>query len=90
MKHIVKRAGHSEEFDQRKLYASVYAACVAVKVPIGEAEIVAEKVTNDVIKQMGDKYEVTSGDIFRKASLFLQGYNPDAAYIYQHSHKLGR
>ena len=28
-KHIVKRAGHSESYDTKKLYASVYAACGA-------------------------------------------------------------
>ena len=90
MKHIVKRAGHTEEFDERKLYASIYAACIAVRVPVGETELVAAKVTEEVIEDLGDKYEVTAKDIYHKASLHLSGYNPDAGYIYEHSHKLGR
>lgn len=90
MKHIVKRLGHTEPFDERKLFASIYSACLAVTVPIGEAEIVADKVCRDVLEATKDKYELTSGDISRKASSFLKGYNKDANYIYLHSHRLGR
>lgn len=90
MKHIVKRAGHTESFDERKLYASIFSACIAVRVPVGEAELVAAKVSEEVIEDLGDKYEITSNDIFHKASKHLAGYNPDAGYIYEHSHKLGR
>jgi len=84
MKHIVKRAGHTEKYDERKLYASVYASCLAVKVPIGEAELVADKVVKEVEDCLKDKYELTSGDIFRRCYQHFQVYNPDAAYMYKH------
>jgi len=88
MKHIVKRAGHTEKFDQRKLYASVYAACLAVRVSVREAELIADQVTSDVINDMSSKYEVTSKDIFTRCYKFLAMYNEDASYIYKHSHSL--
>jgi len=84
MKHIVKRAGHSEEYDQRKLYASIFAACNAVRVPAGEAELVAERVVVDVEKWLEPKSEVTSNDIHRVAAQNFKVYNPDAAWIYEH------
>lgn len=81
--HIVKRAGHTETYDQRKLYASIYAACMAVRVPQGEAELVAAQVCEDAKMWLSDKPEVTSGDIHRQAAKNLKAYNPDAAYIYE-------
>lgn len=83
MKHIVKRAKHTEEYDERKLYASVYAACVAVRVSPGEAELVARQVCQDVGSWLEDKHEVTASDIHRQAAKNLKAYNPDAGYIYE-------
>lgn len=84
MKHIVKRHGHTELFDDRKLYASVFAACLSVREPIGGAELIAEKVASDVLSWIGQKHEVTSNDIRAQAAKHLQVYQPDAAYSYLH------
>ena len=89
IKHIVKRGGHSEEYDERKLYASVYSACLAVREPSPTAELVAEKVCQDIDAWLGDKHEVTSNDIRRITADKLELYNPDAAYIYKHQRNLG-
>lgn len=83
MNSIVKRAGHTEDYDERKLYASVYASCIAVKVPQGEAELVAGQVCSDVKDWLSGKEEVTSGDIHRAAAKNLCAYNADAGYIYE-------
>lgn len=81
--HIVKRLpGHSEPYDERKLYASVYAACLSVRTPAGEAEITAAKVCQDVAPWMAKKTEITSNDIRHQAQQHLRVYNPDAAYMY--------
>jgi len=62
--HIVKRALHyTEPYDERKLYASVYAACLSVRTPAGEAELTADRVCRTVEPWLEDKSEVTSGDI---------------------------
>jgi transcriptional regulator NrdR family protein len=86
--HIVKRKpGHNEPYDERKLYASVYASCLGVRTPTGEAELTAEHVCKDLEFWLGTKQEVTSADIRRKAAEHLKVYNPHAAYLYKH-HRL--
>ena len=81
--HIVKRmAGHSEPYDERKLYASVYAACLALRAPAGEAELTASKVCKDIEPWIAGKTELTSKDLRHKAADHLKLYNPDAAYMY--------
>lgn len=84
IKHIVKRAGHSESYDQRKLYASIYSACLAVREHVGSAELIADKVCQDFEAWLGNKAEVTSNDIHRVATKDLTAYNDDAAWIYKH------
>ena len=84
MKHIVKRRGHTEAYDERKLYAAVFSACQSVREPSGSAELIADKVVSDINEWMGNKHEVTSNDIRANAALHLKAYNPDAAYIYLH------
>jgi len=90
MKHIVKRAGHTEKYDQRKLYASIYSACLVVNTSAQEAELVAAKVTEEVEKCLENKHELTSGDIFRRTYQHFKEYDSDAAYLYKYSHSLGR
>jgi transcriptional regulator NrdR family protein len=84
MNHVVKRAGHNEPYDIRKLYASIYAACISVRTPEGTAELVAEKVCAGIATWLGNKHEVTAADIRRTAAVELEVYNADAAYIYKH------
>lgn len=82
--HIVKRSpDYTEPYDERKLYASVYAACLCVRTPPGEAELTAARICQDIAPWMAKKTEITSYDIRRKAAGHLQIYNPDAAYMYE-------
>ncbi len=83
MNHIIKRRGHAEKYDQRKLYASIYAACRSINTPDGEAELVAERVVTDVEKWLKDKPEVTGKDIRIQAYKHFHAYNEDAAYMYK-------
>lgn len=83
--NIVKRApGHTEPYDERKLYASIYAVCLSVRAPQGEAELTADRVCKDFKPWLINKPEVTSADIRRKAAEHLNIYNPNAAYLYKH------
>lgn len=84
MKHIVKRAGHNEVYDEKKLYASIFSACQSVREPMGSAEILAERVCKDVASWIEKKHEVTSNDIRHTAAKHLGAYHPDAAYMYLH------
>jgi transcriptional regulator NrdR family protein len=84
MKHVVKRKGHTELYDQKKVYASVFAACQSVREPSASAELIAEKVMQDVNHWIEKKHEVTSNDIRRQAAKHLDVYHPDAAYMLLH------
>lgn len=84
MKHIVKRAGHAETYDARKLYASVYSSCLAVRESQQTAEIIADKVCKRFEDWLGQKHEVTSADIRHRAAELIGDFNQDAAWIYKH------
>jgi transcriptional regulator NrdR family protein len=86
---IVKRGGErpTESFDRNKLHASIRAACLSVRSPEGEAEMIADKVCDVIDAWLGTKSEVTSNDLRRKATEALTSFHPEAAYLYKH-HRL--
>ncbi len=79
---IVKRKGHTEKFDQRKLYASVYAACLTLVMAEEEAELISLKVMQNVIDELKDQNEVNSSTIYEIAHRELETFHPEAAYMY--------
>lgn len=83
---IIKRGGArpTESFVIDKLHASVRAACLSVRSPEGEAEVIAKKVCDAVTTWLGTHPEVTSNDLRRQAGAALQTFHPEAAYFYQH------
>ena len=82
MTHILKRKGHTQEFDERKLYASIYAACLSSHTPHQEAENMANLVTQEVKKWLANQEEITSDKIFKQAVVELEHLNKDAAFMY--------
>ncbi len=85
MIHIVKRHGHTEEYDEKKVYASSYAGAMNVHLGEQESEKIAEKVTSDVNKWIEGKKEVESKEIFAEVTKSLDKYNKDASFMY-HTH----
>ena len=88
--HIVKHAGHSEPYDERKLYASIYSTCLAVREAEPTAELIADRVCKEMSEWLGKKHEVTSHDIRTHTAIHLKTYNDDAAWIYLHHRNMGR
>lgn len=86
MEHIVKRKGHKERFDERKVYASIFAACMSLRMSDGEAELVSQKVTDEVVSEFKDVHEVSAHSIHEFVSNSLKNYNKDVAYMYD-THK---
>ncbi|MDB5165330.1 MAG: hypothetical protein JWM00_220 [Candidatus Saccharibacteria bacterium] len=86
---IIKREGRrpSERFERSKLHASVYAACLSVQAPQGEAQRLADMICDIVAAWCATKPEVTSADLRRMAARHLEAFQPEAAYLYKH-HKL--
>jgi len=83
---VVKRGGArpSESLIRDKLYASVYAACLSVRTPEGEAAHIAHVVSDSVVGWCAQKLEVTSADLRRKAAEHLEQFHTEAAYLYKH------
>ncbi len=83
---VVKRKGkrHTEPFVRDKLHASIYAACLSVRSPEGQAKQLAAHVCDVVILWTANKPVITSADIRRQAAKALATHHPEAAYLYQH------
>jgi transcriptional regulator NrdR family protein len=83
MVHIIKRRGHLQEFDERKIYASVYAACLVARTD----EEMAEATANLVVKQLKEwiitKSHLTSHEILKKVIEELDQLNKEASFIYR-------
>lgn len=86
---IIKQDGHrpTESYSRDKLHASVLAACLSVRTPVGQAEAIAHAVADSVTAWLANKPEVTSHDLRRIAAKHLHTHHPDAAYLYQ-QHRL--
>ena len=81
--HVVKRrAGHRELYDNHKVYASCYAACLNTLVPKEEAEALCKKVTDEIDVWVGTKDVLTSDEIFKEVTRVMQKYNERAAFMY--------
>jgi len=80
---IVKRKGHSEEFDERKIYGSTYAACLNTQLKHTESEKIAEKVSKEIKVWAKKRKTVDSSDLFKKTIAALKKHNKDAAFMYE-------
>lgn len=83
MAHIVKRRGHKEAYDERKIYASIYAAALNAHIGKLEAEKMAQRVSRRITDWIDDIPDMTSEKIFRKAAELLREEHPDAAFMYE-------
>lgn len=82
---IVKRSGQrpTESFSHEKLYNSILAACLSARSAPGQAELIARRITEDVLEWLETRPEVTSHDLRRVAAQRLKVHHPDAAYLYE-------
>ena len=80
---IVKRKGHMEVYDERKIYGSCYFACRNAHLSEEEAEAISGIVTAFVTKWIIRRRIVTSSEIFRVLTHELSKHNEDAAFLYE-------
>jgi transcriptional regulator NrdR family protein len=83
MAHIVKRHGTKEEYDEKKVYASSYAAAMNVHLGEQRSESIAQKVTEELNKWVEGKSEINSKEIFSEVSRALETHDKDAAFMYR-------
>ncbi|MEK6936740.1 MAG: ATP cone domain-containing protein [Nanoarchaeota archaeon] len=84
VEHIVKRKGHKEKFDEKKVYGSCYEATLSCcNFDKRQTEKICEQVTKDVKKWIKSKKTVTSNDIFKQAIKSLKKHSKEAAFMFE-------
>lgn len=81
--HIVKRKGHLEVFDERKVYATCFSACLSSHLSQKHAEKISEMATMEVKKWIKTRKEVSSDQIFKKTVQSLKKLDKDVAFMYE-------
>lgn len=80
---IVKRRGHTEPFDERKIYGSCYFACMNAHLGVQESEKICGKVCASIKKKIGRMKTVSSDQIFSILIAELKKHNEDAAFLFE-------
>ena len=80
---IVKRKGHTELYDERKVYASCYFACRNAHIDEPKSEKICMNVCTSVTKAINKKRVVTSDEIFKCLADELRKHDEDAAFLYE-------
>lgn len=80
---IVKRKGHTELYDERKVYGSCFFACRNAHLSKEEAEEICNKVCAAITKWIKHQKVVSSNDIFNNLMLELKKHNEDASFLYE-------
>ena len=81
---IVKRKGHTEKFDDKKVYASVYAACASAHYHEGKCEQMSSMVLKSINNFVKGKKQISSGQIRKKIMLELKKKDGDLVFYYEH------
>ncbi|MBI4121019.1 MAG: hypothetical protein HY457_02070 [Parcubacteria group bacterium] len=81
--HIVKRHGRTEAYDNHKVYASCYAACVSAECRKEEAEQICDEVMREVDTIVDDRGSITSDEIFGETARAMKKRHEKAAFLYE-------
>jgi transcriptional regulator NrdR family protein len=79
---IVKRRGHRENFDERKLYASIYGAAEAAFCDEASCERLAGEVTEKVKGWLKSKKSVDSFEIHERVKAELAVQHEEVSFFY--------
>ncbi len=81
---VVKRKGHSEAFDEKKVYGSVYAACASAFYTELTCERVASEMTRRIKSKLAKKKQVNSHEIRKLVTEVLKKKDKQLAFFYEH------
>ena len=79
---IVKRKGHAEKFDEKKLYASIYYSCMNAHMNEEEAEGTAASICKLIKACLRSRARVDSNELFRLVTAELSKRSKDAGFMY--------
>ena len=88
IRHIVKRHGHGEVYDERKVYASVYSACKSAQLTIRRTEEIAGEVTRAINRWIRGRETVTCHEVHGVVAHEMNKRGKSAAYMYKHHRDL--
>ncbi len=80
--HVIKKKGHMEVFQDKKVFTVVYEACLNAHLSKEKANEIAKKVTNELNKRIKGR-EVKSDFLFKNIIDILKKYDKDAAFLYE-------
>lgn len=81
---IVKRSTQKcEGYDERKVYASIYAACYVVHMHQGTCEKIAHAVAKKITALVHKKKEIASKHLAQAIIKELRKHNKNAAFMYE-------
>ena len=83
MKPVIKKKGIEQPFDERKIYASCYAACLNVPLRHDEAHKICNNVCRDIHGWMEGKPVITTDRLFLEMIKAIRKYSKEAAYMYE-------
>ena len=83
MRCIVKRHGVCQLYDERKVYASCYASCLAASVPHEHAEKICAKVSKEITTWVKSKKEISSDQMFKQVSRTIKKHHKHAGFMYE-------
>ena len=80
---IVKRKGHAEPFDEKKLYASVYASALNAHHNEEDSEEIAQKTLSIVQDAIAGRENLTSEDL-KESTITALATHDDVQLMYKH------
>ncbi len=80
---VVKRRGKSEDFDDEKLFNSVFSACKECELDERESKIVSNLTLEAVKKHFNNNGEINSTEIFGAVIEYLAKEHEAVAFMYQ-------
>ena len=79
---IIKRRGHREKYDERKVYASVYAAALNCHYSEQKSEKIAKEITKKINSWIKKRKEITSEEI--RDQIIKNLKDRDVKLMYKH------
>lgn len=75
-------------FNEKSLSDDIFESAVAIGIPEGTAQAIAEKVTAKTATWVRTRAVITSDDLYRKVAQEAEKYSADLAYVYQNHGKI--
>ena len=83
MVSVVKRRGKSENFEEGKLFNSIFSACRECELDERESKIIANMTVESVKKHFSNTSEINSTEIFGAVIEYLAKEHEAVAFMYQ-------